>query len=158
MDFYEILQTVILQAKAAEIPISERIDPHVAVNTRAKKRYGRCIYKNGFYAIELSAYLKEADSALVHTVVAHELLHTCPGCLNHGERWKHHAAVMQKQYGYIIERTAKEPLAQERPAEARYLLECTACGMQIARQKKSKAVEYPYLYRCKCGGKLRRLR
>lgn len=158
MNFDAVLQTVILQAKAAGIPVSDRIHPQITINTRAKKRYGRCIYKDGRYTIELSAHLQNADNHLVHTVMAHEVLHTCPGCMNHGEDWKYYAAVMGKQYGYAIERAAKEPLIQEKPVEARYLLECTACGMQIVRCRKSRVVEYPHLYRCKCGGKLRRLR
>ena len=88
MDFNAALQHVLEQVRAAGIPASAQIDPQVRVNTRAKKRYGRCIFRDGRYEIELSARLQAADSSVVHTVLAHEVLHTCPGCMNHGARWK----------------------------------------------------------------------
>lgn len=94
MDFDAALQHVLEQVRAAGIPASAQIDPQVRVNTRAKKRYGRCIFRDGRYEIELSARLQAADSSVVHTVLAHEVLHTCPGCMNHGARWKQYAAKM----------------------------------------------------------------
>lgn len=157
MDFDAILQDVVRQAKMIDVPVSDKIEPHVVLNTRAKKRYGRCIGRGGLYTIELSAYLKDASTHLVHEVIAHEVLHTCPGCMNHGALWKKYAAQMSAHYGYTIMRTAKEPLVPQEAPKARYVLECLSCGMQIPRQKKSRAVEHPELYRCKCGGKLRRL-
>ena len=39
----------------------------------------------------------------------------------------------------------------------RYVLKCQDCGTEIRRQKKSAAVEHPERYRCKCGGRLRRI-
>lgn len=158
MELNRILADVIRQAKTIGIPVSDRIAPDVIINTRAKKRYGRCVLQNGIYTIEVSAYIPREDLLRLHEVIAHEVLHTCPGCMNHGARWKVYAEKMQAQYGYSIQRTAKEPLVPENPPEARYVLVCTACGMRIPRQKKSRAVEHPELYRCKCGGMLRRLR
>ncbi|MBP3705581.1 MAG: SprT-like domain-containing protein [Clostridia bacterium] len=156
MDFDAILQDVIRQARMLDIPVPVNIEPHVVLNTRAKKRYGRCIYQQGKYTVELSAYLFDASPLTVHEVIAHEVLHACPGCMNHGALWKAYAARMGARYGYKIERTAKEPLVREEAPKARYILECVSCGMQIPRQKMSRAVEHPELYRCKCGGKLRR--
>lgn len=153
----QILADVLRQAKAAGVPVSDKIDPHVVLNTRAKKRYGRCVLQNGRYQIEISAFIPQNDLRLLHEVIAHEVLHTCPGCMNHGARWKLYAKVLCDRYGYTIGRTAKEPLVQESAPKARYMLECTACGAQIPRQKMSRAVEHPALYRCKCGGKLRRV-
>ena len=92
MDFDAMLRAVLEQVCAAGIPAAARIDPQVRLNTRAKKRYGRCICKNGWYEIELSAHLVHADSSFVYTVLAHEVLHTCPGCMNHGPLWKQYAA------------------------------------------------------------------
>lgn len=158
MDFDGMLQTVLLQAREAGIPVAEQIDPRVQLNTRAKKRYGRCLCRAGRYTIELSAYLEDADSSFVYTVLAHEVLHTCPGCMNHGAHWKLYAARMRERYGYPIERTASYGLLPEqKPAPTRYMLQCTVCGAVFPRQKKSKLVQHPGRYRCKCGGKLIRL-
>lgn len=159
MDFDAALQHVLEQVRAAGIPASTQIDPQVRVNTRAKKRYGRCIFRDGRYEIELSARLQAADSSVVHTVLAHEVLHTCPGCMNHGARWKQYAAKMGERYGYSIQRTADYGLQPAQPpTEIRYLLRCTSCGVVFARQRMSKLVRFPGRYRCRCGGRLQRLR
>lgn len=154
----QILQDILRQARQLGIPVSDRVAPHIVLNKRAKKRYGRCMLQNGVYTIEISAFIPPEDLLVLHETIAHEVLHTCPGCMNHGPLWKSYAAQMAARYGYRIERTAKEPLVREDPPEARYLLECTACGMQYPRQKMSRSVRYAACYRCRCGGRLRRLR
>lgn len=158
MDFDAMLRAVLEQVRAAGIPAAAQIDPHVRLNTRAKKRYGRCICKNGRYEIELSAHLVHAESPFVYTVLAHEVLHTCPGCMNHGPLWKQYAARMGERYGYSIARTAQYALVPETPREAPYLLQCAACGTLFPRQRMSRSVREPGRYRCRCGGTLLRLR
>ena len=79
-----LLKKAMLQLKTSGIPISERIDPHVRINNRAKKRFGMCIMKNGSYTIELSSImLTEPESSCMQTL-CHELIHTCRGCGDHG--------------------------------------------------------------------------
>ena len=158
MEFDAMLRAVLEQVRAAGIPAAAQIDPQVRLNTRAKKRYGRCICKNGRYEIELSAHLVHADSSFVYTVLAHEVLHTCPGCMNHGPHWKQYAARMGERYGYSIARTAQYALVPGAPREAPYLLQCAACGTLFPRQRMSRSVREPGRYRCRCGGKLLRLR
>lgn len=158
MNFDEMLKSVTAEARALGIPVADTIRPQVQRNTRAKKRFGRCIHTAGTYTVEISAYLENADETFVRTVLAHEVLHTCPGCMNHGAAWKRYAALMRQQYGYAIARTASNTLLPEtEPPAARYVLQCTACGAVFPRQKKSRLVQYPNRYRCKCGGKLTRL-
>lgn len=158
MDFDAILRTVLEQVKAAGIPAADTIDEHVLLNKRAKKRYGRCIHTAEKYTIELSAFLENADPVFVYTVAAHEILHTCPGCMNHGAKWKQYAAQLKKRYGYEITRTANVSLLPETGApEAKYAFKCTMCCAVIRRQKMSKLVQHLERYRCKCGGKLVRL-
>lgn len=125
MDFDAALQHVLEQVRAAGIPASAQIDPQVRVNTRAKKRYGRCIFRDGRYEIELSARLQAADSSVVHTVLAHEVLHTCPGCMNHGARWKQYAAKMGSGTG--IRFSARRTTAFSRRSRRRkYAICCSA--------------------------------
>lgn len=151
------------------IPISRRIDPAVRVNTRAKCRLG-CCYRlpardgeraegtHWDYAIEVSASLLDRPEQLRETLL-HELLHTCPGCQNHGAAWKAWAAKAGEAFGVSIRRLA--PAEEGRPPKRRepikYVLECRSCGAKIARSRLSKAVLHPERYRCKCGGKLKRV-
>lgn len=154
-----LLAQVIAQARALGIPVSGRIAPQVQLNSRAKKRYGCCKGSpGGGFVIELAAALPAAGRAACMQTLAHEVLHTCPGCQNHGERWRRYAAQMNAAYGYVIRR-ADAPAAlglAEAPAPVwRWCITCTACGQRFYRQRASTVVRRPGRYRCsRCGGQL----
>ena len=157
-----LLAAVIRQAKALGIPVSGRIDPHVRINTRAKTRFGCCSgsWLAGF-TVELSAALLTAEPHACMQVLAHEVLHTCRGCLDHGDRWKSYAARMNEAYGYTIRRTDRAEqlgvtLPPRKAPHYRWRIVCTRCGRQYLRQKESELVKHPAHYRCsRCGGTLR---
>lgn len=154
-----LLARVIGQARALGIPTAENIRPQVKLNSRAKSRFGCCIRTGGEYLIELSKRLLEAEEGAVMQTLAHEVLHTCPGCANHGPRWKGWAAKMNEAYGYAISRTdSPERLGLPREGPARYLLVCTKCGAELGRSRRTAVVEHPERYRCRCGGALERRR
>lgn len=154
-DVDQLLVRVIKQARAIGVPVSRRIEPSVRLNSRATGRFGCCIRKNGAYTIELSARLLDASERAACQTLAHEVLHTCWGCSNHGERWKSYAARMNAAYGYDITRTDScEKLGVPNTAKVRYVLVCTRCGARIGRSKHSALVEHPERYRCRCGGAL----
>lgn len=144
--------------KKLGIPVSSKIRPGLLVNTRARRRLGCCFYQNGEYAIEVSAVLLK-EEALLRQTLAHELLHTCPGCRNHGERWKAYAQAVNAALGYEIHRTVpmEDPAPPLRREEVKYILQCQSCGALIRRKRLSKAVKAPWRYRCSCGGKLKRI-
>ena len=78
------------------------------VNTRALRRWG-CTHKKEFgYWIDINQILLDEsvpESELISTI-AHELCHTCDGCMNHGNLWKIYANKFQNAYGYKIARTS----------------------------------------------------
>lgn len=140
------------------IPLSREINPQVEVNTRAKRRLGCCLRTGKGFTIQVSAFVLE-DRQLLRATLVHELLHTCYGCQNHGNRWKAYAQRVGEALGVEITRTVPlegpaQPLRQE---PVKYLLQCQSCGRLIPRRRLSKAVKYPSRYRCPCGGKLRRV-
>ena len=67
------------------IPVSNRLEPEVRINTRARRRLGCCYYQSGRYWIEVSQAVLEDEDLLKQTLV-HELLHTCPKCRDHGPK------------------------------------------------------------------------
>ena len=140
------------------IPVSNRLEPEVRINTRARRRLGWCYYQSGRYWIEVSQAVLEDEDLLKQTLV-HELLHTCPKCRDHGPKWKAYAQTVNEKLGYRIERTVKTetPAGSLRHEEIKYILECQSCGAQIKRMRMSKAVKSPWRYRCPCGGKLKRV-
>lgn len=153
-----LMKEVIEQAQALGIPISKRIGAHVILNPRAVSRFGCCRRQGGEYIIEVATRIAEGPEKSCRDTLAHELLHTCPGCQNHGARWKMYAGQMNKAYGYNIKRAATEQAmgtAQVRPFK--YLLRCERCGAELGRYRASPLTRYPERYRCRCGGRLKRV-
>lgn len=153
-----LLRQVIQEAEKLEIPVSEKISPHIEINNRVVSRFGCCKYKDGAYSIELARRVAQGPEKSCRAVLAHEVLHTCYGCRNHGKRWREYARRMNEAYGYVICRTStNETLGVEEERECRYLLYCQDCGAEFRRFRASALTRYPERYRCKCGGKIRRV-
>lgn len=154
-----LLEQAVCQARAVGAPVAAGIEPHVKLNRRATGRFGCCIRRGNVYIIELAARMLVAEDKMILQTLAHEVLHTCPGCANHGARWKNWAARMNGAYGYDIARTdSPEKLGLPGDGPARYLLVCTKCGAEIGRSRCSAVVQHPERYRCRCGGRLERRR
>jgi len=150
-----LMQQVAEEARGLGIPVSRAISPTVRVNGRATSRLGCCrCLPDGSFEIELSKRALEGDENTLRQLLAHELLHTCPGCQNHGAMWKKYAAIMEKAMGYTIKRTVEPQELGLGPKESRYTLVCRQCGAEIHRQRQCRLTRYPWLYRCRCGGKL----
>ena len=152
----KLLALVIAQARTIRIPVSPAIDPRVRLNCRARTRFGCCIRRGGAYTIELAEQLaREGEEGAVLQVLAHEVLHTCYGCSNHGKRWQGYARRMNDAYGYHIRRTdGYNSLGLEDRRPVRYWVVCGKCGRRIPRMKRSPLVDHPEHYRCRCGGTL----
>lgn len=138
----------------------------VEVNTRAKRRWGQCkstfVGRNAIgervytYAINISSILlddKTPIEALQNTII-HEIIHTCPGCLNHGIEWKRRAAKVKKELGYDIQRcsSAEEKGISESAVEVyrkpKYIVKCKKCGREVGRYKVCDIIKHPQFYRC----------
>lgn len=156
-----LLQDIIAEAKTLNIPIGN-IDPIVTINTRATKRLGQCSKRGEKYYIQISSFIITEDKKALKETLAHEVLHTAYGCMNHGETWKKYANIMNRKYGYDITRTKNiaslGTLGIIKPVTnhlTNYTIKCQGCGQVIHRHRKSKLITHTHLYRCgKCKGKL----
>ncbi len=160
-DFDKLLLEVMDQAVRAGLPIARTIAPHVLVNRRAQKRFGQCIMKEEHFTIELSAVLLNAPEQACRQTLAHELIHTCRGCQNHGPLFQKYAAVMNRLYGYHIRTTnsmEEMGISDHTKQSAKYILQCLSCGKEYYYYRSGRAVEHPSSYRCRCGGRLTRTR
>lgn len=155
-DFDKLLIAVRKEAQKINIPVSDKISSHVVVNSRAKTRFGQCKMSGGCYVIELSSRLLDAPEISCRQTIAHELIHTCAGCMNHGDKFKYYAAKMNRAYGYNISRTnsAEEMGVGNCTKDAKYIIVCKKCGKEIPRSRKSPLTDHPEYYKCKCGGEL----
>lgn len=150
-----ILAETIKTAESIGIPLSKKIIPCIYINTRRKTILGTCErQKSGEYKIVVSAFVADGGGDGVRNVIAHEVLHTCKGCSNHGMLWKRYAELLGKAIGQEIKRTGESEAAENMRKNAPYVLRCNKCGREFYRMRRSKLVEHPERYRCVCGGKL----
>lgn len=132
-------------------------------SSRMRRSKGNCQRRKdgrGGFEIAISKDLLTCQEALKDTV-CHELIHTLPGCFNHGDLFQLAAARMNAR-GYQVSQTFnpdlyagkgyEETYTRPRP---KYVLVCTRCQKQYPRARRSKSIEHPELYRCHCGGELR---
>ncbi len=164
-DIDNILSSVIKEARAVKIPVPDNINKQVYINPRPKRRFGCCSTRGGKFCIEISEFLLKADPQKIRGVIAHEVLHTCRGCRDHGARWKEYAAKMNAVYGYDIKRVSSfEELGLEgiegpdTKANIKYIIKCEKCGKEYPRQRFTCVMQKIDAYRCQCGGKLTLIR
>lgn len=148
----ELLAECIRMAKALGIRTGE-IDPAVRINSRATKRFGMCTKKGKCYTIEIAARLLDAQRQACMDVLMHEVLHTCYGCCNHGKRWKQYAQRVNDAYGLNVTVRGTCPgLGVSDISKRRYVITCQKCGKVFYRERRSRLVDHPEMYRCSCGG------
>ncbi len=138
------------------IPVGE-ID-RWEVDRKRRSRWGNA-RKFGFergFVISINQRLLEGHTqAGLEETVMHELLHTCPGCMNHKAKWKHYAALVNAAFHLNIT-TFSPPEKKGLPEDpAKYVVRCTECGMDFPRKRMCKIVRHPEAYVCsRCGGRL----
>lgn len=135
----------------------------MTVNTRAKSRWGQCRFngKSKTYSINIASVLMSDDVSDISTknTVLHEMLHTCPNCMNHGKEWQALADKVNKAYGYNIKRTTSEKekgvKLPESTETVHYILKCENCKGEWKYKRHSKIVECCEQGRakCSCGSK-----
>ncbi len=155
-----IFSDLIEQFLQAGIPLPRRQIDRTLYLTRASTRLGSCKKENGIYRISLSVYILK-DEKTVRNTLAHELVHTCRGCMNHGANFRRIGHQVENMLGISVNRTASREESEQsgiRDAyrqKVRYEIRCIKCGNSYYRQKKSALVKNPERYRCgKCGGRL----
>lgn len=141
--------------------ISDRIT-EVKPNGRLRTVLGKCKYnrRTGNYSIEINTCLltDEAETQAAKETIVHELIHTCPGCMNHGYEWKRRGDRVSRMLGYDVCRlrdidTLNNWGVEVKQETYKYALVCNDCGNQYKQKRWSKSLENPSKYRCgKCHG------
>lgn len=154
-DINKLWNEVKADADSYHIPYSNNI-MSVTINTRAKRRWGQTRKVNGNYSINLNAALltDNLDDQAAKNTLMHELLHTCPNCMNHGYEWQRWGKIVQSKSNgrYSIERTTsaeKVGIPNYHVNHYKYVLKCKKCGYEYKYMKLSKYVQnYEH---CRCG-------
>ena len=163
-DLQKLYALVKAEAISAGIPVSSHI-MRCSVNTRLRKAMGRCIKKTNMlgvcYEIEIAGCMVAdgVDDMEIRDTIMHELIHTCPGCWDHGNVFHHFADIVNRKYGYHVDTYAdREQLEAAgvviKDPGYKYMLKCNVCGHEFKRKRWSDVLRYPELYHCACGGGL----
>lgn len=133
------------------------------VNKRAFKRYGQCKYSLGEYSINITYRLldERIPEEYLEDTIIHELIHTCPGCMNHGKIFQRYCDLVNDCYSCYhistyVDRHVSAEVERFYPVEnkAKYIIYCPECGGKSYYKKATKAVKNIYRYHCgRCGCK-----
>ncbi len=115
----ELMLSCVERCKAINIPINTNLEFQM---DSAERRNGFCQH-NRFTGIDLISISKHlTDIKEIENTIFHELLHTCPGCNNHGYVWQKYGRQIERAYGQHIQRlnAKKRELVDVRHSRRKY--------------------------------------
>ena len=120
---------------------------HYSYNGRIRNKWGYCRKVLDEFQIEIAIRLSETDvpKKTLLSVLYHEILHTCPGCFNHGKNWKEYGKLIKKKTGIQIYETSS---ADDMKVDSHYYVKCRKCKMKIWQPMKPRNDHKPCPY---CG-------
>ena len=106
-NFYTIVEIILNKFKSLGFNVNTTPANYtLEINNKALKRLGRCEAKSGNrYVIQINEFHNKLspETSVMNTLI-HELLHSLPQCMNHGEIWKRYANMYNRAYGTTISR------------------------------------------------------
>ena len=165
-NFNDILCNCLAELDSIGVTCYSRYITGITVNNRLSRALGRCVVRNGIFRIELARKVTadNVDIDFVRNIIMHEVIHTMPGCFNHGSTFQRYASIVNRKLGYHVsteetienmEAAGVKPIIKSEVAK--YALVCKKCGKTIAyRQRWCDLTANPgnYLHTT-CGGNLR---
>lgn len=83
------------------------------------------------------------------STITHELIHTIPGCMNHGSSFKYYAALVNERYPELdIQRTHSMTEFGIKEKEPTYIVQCGVCHRQWSYHRKPRCYEHLERYVC----------
>ena len=129
----------------------EKIDIKECAECHLHHRSGNTVHIaiDGIYMGHIVIADEIKEEATFNTMI-HELLHTCPNCMNHGKEWKKWADIINKNTVYNIKRTTS---SAEKGIEApvktpKYTVTCTDCGREWFYNRAGTVIQS--IRRCRC--------
>ena len=168
-DVRKIFEECCTELRRINMDISDNIKD-VKVNGRLSRALGRCCARRDWrrmedeYTIEINPCMlaDDVEMHIVKNTMIHELLHTCPNCMNHGPEWTSRAGRVNRMLGYNVKRLAEVSgleaagVKLSRP-DWKYAIVCNECGRVVEKRNRwSKTLENIGNYRHGggCGGHL----
>lgn len=162
-DLNALLEKSLAMCDAVGIPYGKITS--IGINNRLSRCWGRCLTKDyKHYWIEIQGkFAKDefsTDDAVI-AVIIHEIIHTCDGCWNHGEKFLSYGRRITEKYGIKVSATdSAENLTInviEWKNSKRYAATCAKCGYVSYKDRMCDLIRYPMMYTHKdCGGRFER--
>ena len=165
-DYRKLYDECVMELKRINMDISDKV-VKVSVIGRLSRALGRCratrSYEgNYWYEIEINPCMlsDEVEVKTAKNTIMHELIHTCPGCMNHGWEWKRRADRVNRMLGYNIQTQTEVGRLEAagvtlKKTEYKYGVVCDKCGIIEKRKRWSDTLEHIGSYRCgSCRGHL----
>lgn len=166
-DLKRLYLECVSEARSVGLDISDRITG-IEVNSRLSRALGRCAAQyavgGGYtYRIEVNPCMLAdgLDDTIPKNTIIHELVHTCPGCMNHGPEFQRRALMVNRRLGYHVSTTTDGNALEAagvtlKRAADNYGIVCKKCGRVVQRRKRwSSTLENIGGYRHGgCGGDL----
>ena len=132
-------------------------------DNRALRRLGRCTRMTTYkYLISVNEkYLRMANPESIHNTIMHVVIHSLPGCMNHGKEWQNAARRVNASYNFTPI-TRVHDLAEDKHYENyvksnyHYSIECEKCHPKWSYMKKTKTYSAckEGRARCSCGSRI----
>lgn len=161
------LQSIYMEVKTELKRINMDYSPRIAgikVNGRLKACAGQCTLNllSGVYFIEIARFMVQdaVETQSLKNVIAHEIIHTCPDCMNHDAEFTKRAGRLNRMLGYNVKISDTEEEMSKHGVEVphesyKYAFVCKKCGAKIPRKRWSKTMENVKQFRHGgCGGNL----
>lgn len=115
-------------------------------NSRAKTRFGQIKQiRSDYYEIELNSIHNQVDTPQsVKETIIHEIIHSLPGCMNHGTRWKAVCDKYNQTYHTHLSRQStpsKEYMNSIPKTQNKYALICDKCKHEWYYARNTKLVQ-----------------
>lgn len=125
MDLYQIYDETYKELKKIKIPVKKA----KLKISKLKKIRGKCLCVNNKYTIQIMEKLVNSnDEASIKRTLAHELLHTVEGSMNHKDKWLANARKAEDIYHYgLFEAYEETNTAEQGPIKQIYY--CEYCGL-----------------------------
>lgn len=106
----EMLKEAVARFKQLGYKVGKVVE--LDVSRRYSRAWAKCIWNSPRYdksfTIMVSDRLFRANKESVRDIIHHEVIHTIPGCFNHGRMFKNAAGHCNKKFGTNISVTAPE--------------------------------------------------
>ena len=146
-----IFTKVVADAKAVGVPHG----PVVGLEVRHRRNeVGLCIPRGDGFVIAFSEVYATLDDDEVADTLMHELIHTCPHCLNHGQIFHKWAGLVNHLKGYHVTtkaRGAAYQAARHADVVAKHDLVVLACpcGCRLEVSRNRAVAKRPGNYLCR---------